>query len=312
MLRITRYSAPLKMQWDHFVGDSKNGALLFYRDFLEYHSDRFVDHSLVAWSGSEIIGLMPANLTGSTFWSHQGLTFGGWIVGSSMRAAMMLSLMETLKHYLASETEVRRVIYKCIPRIYHKQPAEEDLYALFRIGAQLTRRDVAVALRPKDRLPVSEQRKRNIRRAVRCGVEVRASNDFVGYHEILTNALARHHVLPVHSTTELCLLQSRFPDRVKLYASFLGSQMVAGAVVFDSGHTVHTQYLATSDEGRSTGALDILLDSLASHVYSDREYLSFGISTEQGGMHLNEGLMSQKEGFGGRSFVHDFYEFPVN
>ena len=37
------------------------------------------------------------------------------------------------------------------------------------------------------------------------------------------------------------------------------------------------------------------------------EYLDFGISTEQDGKWLNEGLIFQKEGFGGRAVCYDQY-----
>ena len=51
----------------------------------------------------------------------------------------MLSLMEGLREHLRS-AGVRRAVYKTIPHIYHRMPAEEDLYALFRLEARLIRR----------------------------------------------------------------------------------------------------------------------------------------------------------------------------
>jgi len=87
--------------------------------------------------------------------------------------------------------------------------------------------------------------------------------------------------------------------------------LLAGALVYDFGHVAHTQYLASSDEGREFGALDFLLANLLDTVYANRRYFSFGISTEQEGRYLNEGLIFQKEGFGGRAVVHDFYELEL-
>ena len=76
----------------------------------------------------------------------------------------------------------------------------------------------------------------------------------------------------------------------------------------DMGHVVHTQYLASSAEGKRDGALDLLLHNLITVVYADRSYFDFGVSTENGGGYLNEGLIFQKEGFGARSVVYDTYE----
>ncbi|MCB1471160.1 MAG: GNAT family N-acetyltransferase, partial [Rhizobiaceae bacterium] len=118
----------------------------------------------------------------------------------------------------------------------------------------------------------------------------------------------RHGATPVHSLAELALLMGRFPDHIRLYGAYLGADLVAGAIVFETPQVAHTQYLAASDTGRAAGALDLLLDWLIREVYPDKSCFSFGISTEEGGTVLNEGLIAQKEGFGGSAFVHDFYE----
>jgi hypothetical protein len=84
--------------------------------------------------------------------------------------------------------------------------------------------------------------------------------------------------------------------------------MLAGVLVYEYGAVAHTQYLANSDDGRELGALDLVVDHLINHHYPSRaEYLSLGISTEEDGRVLNAGLCAQKEEFGGRAVVHDFY-----
>ena len=104
---------------------------------------------------------------------------------------------------------------------------------------------------------------------------------------------------PVHTPQELRLLKSRFPDQIRLFGAFVGDQLFAGALVYDFGHVVHSQYLATSEEGKAVGALDYLLAHLLDEVSRQKQHFSFGISTENNGQYLNEGLVFQKEGFGG-------------
>ena len=53
------------------------------------------------------------------------------------------------------------------------------------------------------------------------------------------------------------------------------------------------------------------MDYLINECYSSKEYFDFGISTENEGLFLNEGLTSQKQEFGGRGIVYDFYEIRV-
>ena len=133
--------------------------------------------------------------------------------------------------------------------------------------------------------------------------------DLEAFWDILAGILmSKHKKKPVHTVAELRLLQSRFPDRIRLHVVRNGQEVVAGALIYDMGHVVHTQYLASSEFGKNNGALDMLLHNLITDVYADRTYFDFGVSTENGGGYLNEGLIFQKEGFGARSVVYDTYE----
>lgn len=132
------------------------------------------------------------------------------------------------------------------------------------------------------------------------------------YVKILSDVLKKYHdTTPVHTGAELKMLAERFPENIKLYTGELDGKILAGAVVFENGDTVHTQYLANSDEGRISGALDCVIDYLLNEIYADKKYFDFGISNENAGRYLNRGLIAQKEGFGGRAVVHDFYELKI-
>ena len=84
MIEIVRYESSYKSRWNDFVSKSKNGSFLFYRDYIEYHSDRFTDSSLLFFENDVLIAVMPANVTGAVFHSHEGLTFGGVISNKQM------------------------------------------------------------------------------------------------------------------------------------------------------------------------------------------------------------------------------------
>ena len=60
-LNIVRYTAEQKTVWDSFVATSKNGTFLFMRDYMDYHADRFADHSLMFYKGGRLIALLPGN-----------------------------------------------------------------------------------------------------------------------------------------------------------------------------------------------------------------------------------------------------------
>ncbi len=117
----------------------------------------------------------------------------------------------------------------------------------------------------------------------------------------------RHGVAPVHTATETEYLQSTFPENIRLFVAAKEGRMVAGSLVYVTPLVAHTQYLANSEEGRSCGALDYVVDKLISEVYPEKRYFDFGISTEDGGRILNEGLAAQKQEYGARGVVYNEY-----
>lgn len=277
---------------------------------MDYHADRFVDSSLVVERGEEIVAVFPASIRDTVVTSHGGLTYAGLITTHDLRADNTLAVFELMgEHY--RQAGVSQVIYKPVPHVFHAYPAEEDLYALQRMGARLLRRDISSVVPLQDRVSFSDARRRAVRRAAAAGVQVRRGHDLAEYHALLGDVLRRHEAVPTHSLAELQLLQSRFPDQIVLHEARQGEVLLAGVLVYDFGRTVHSQYIAASEEGRRIDALSLLLGELVSEIYADRTYFSFGISTEQQGSVLNSGLIAQKESFGARAVVHDFYEWVL-
>lgn len=310
MVKVRPYRASDAAAWDAVVGRSRNGNFLHRRGYMDYHADRFTDSSLVVERGSEIVAVFPASLRESVATSHGGLTYAGLIATHDLRADSTLSVFELIgEHY--RQAGVSRVIYKPVPHVFHTYPSEEDLYALQRVGARLVRRDISSVVPLRERVSFSEARRRAIRRAGAVGVKVQRGNDLTEYHALLGEVLRRHDVAPTHSLAELQLLQSRFPEQIVLHEARQGDALLAGVLVYDFGRTVHSQYIAASEEGRRVDALSLLLGTLVSETYTDRIYFSFGISTEQAGTVLNSGLIAQKESFGARAVVHDFYEWVL-
>lgn len=309
-LSIIPYEPEKRLVWDEIIRRSKNGNFLHLRDYMDYHAHRFDEQSLVVMRKGKPVAVFPANRQQHMVISHAGLTYGGLIYGTELHAAEVLEIFDLLaEHYRRLGAQTLR--YKAIPHVFHRYPAEEDLYALFRLRARLVRRDISSVIPLSQRIKLSDSRKCVIRKAEKHGVVFVPDANLSDYHRLLEMVLGRLGAKPVHTLAELELLQGRFPDRIRLFAAEGGGRMLAGALVYDFGHVVHTQYLASSDEGREIGALDFVLSRLMGEVYSDRQYLSFGISTERDGQYLNEGLIFQKEGFGARAIVHDFYELEL-
>jgi len=158
-----------------------------------------------------------------------------------------------LKKFL-KEKNIEKIIYKCIPYIYHKLPAEEDKYALFINNAQLFRRDVTVTVYLANKIKCQEQRKRAVKKALKNDLVIEKSENFKQYWNILEETLkSKHNSKPVHSVDEIIKLSNLFPENIKLFIAKKDNEILAGTVVFENETIVHTQYLANSDKGRELG-----------------------------------------------------------
>jgi len=311
-MEIIRYTDEYKATWDEFVKKAKNSHFFFQRDYMEYHNDRFEDFSLFVFDEKQtIISILPCNIKDNILYSHQGLTFGGFLTDENIKVNTMLEIFISLNEFCLKE-KIEKIIYKCIPYIYHKQPSDEDRYALFVNDAKLIRRDVSSTINLKDRIEYQEQRRRAIKKAEKNNLIFEQSNKIEEYWKILEETLLiQHGVSPVHNAIEIEKLIKNFPDNIKLFVAKKEDRIIAGTLIFENEKIIHTQYLANSTEGRNLGALDFVLNKLITEVFKNKTYFDFGISTENNGRHLNNGLITQKEGFGSRAVVHDFYEYII-
>jgi hypothetical protein len=309
---IERYYPDHAEEWDAFVSESKNATFLFMRTFMDHHRDRFQDHSLIIRKDDKIFALMPANRVGDELHSHQGLSYGGLITSQTMTTPRMLQIFKQLLEHLRS-AGLRRLYYKTIPAIYHLIPAEEDLYALFLADATLRRRDTLSVIPLQRRGPVQMRRRRGSAKAKRQGIVVSEGFGWRRFWTLLSDVLWRRYgVDPVHSVDQIEYLSSQFPDNIRLFEARHANELLAGVVIFESAMVAHVQYIAASEVGRKAGGLDLLFEYLVEQVFHEKPYFDFGISNENQGRYLNIGLIEQKEGFGARTLVHDFYEVDLD
>ncbi len=307
-MRIELYTNTYKNQWDNFVKTAKNSHFFFYRDFMEYHKERFEDFSLIILDDKgNIIALLPANRVNEKLYSHQGLTFGGLITSVKMKSVIMLEIFKAIKIFLLSY-DIKELIYKSIPYIYHTKAAQEDRYALFRENATLYQTQLSATIYLDKPLKYSNGRKWRLKKVKQLSLVIKESDNFDKFWDLLHQILEKHHgAKPVHNLSEITYLQKTFPKNIKLYEVYKEDQLMCGGVVFENEDIAHLQYVANSDEGRTIGALDLLIDHLIKGVYKEKKYFDFGTSNEDNGKVLNEGLIDQKERFGASGVVHDTF-----
>ena len=313
MITITPYSIEYKEIWDDFIAKSKNATFLFYRNYMDYHADRFQDCSLMIFKEKKVIALFPANIKDDTIYSHQGLTFGGLLLSERSTTTETLEIFEQICSYF-KVLNIKKMVYKCIPHIYSKHPAQEDLYALFRLNAKRITCNISSTIVQAHPIIFTELRKRGVKKAMRNELDIVKYDKFDLFWEMLRNNLQeKYDAQPVHSVDEITFLRNKFPENIEHYLVFTKDKVpIAGTVMFISDQVAHVQYISSTIDGRNAGALDFLFDYLVHHAYRDKICFDFGISTERMGNYLNEGLIFQKEGFGGRGVVYEIYEILLS
>jgi hypothetical protein len=297
--------------WDAFVDTSRNGTFLFRRDYMEYHRERFQDFSLIITSGSRLSALFPANRDGDTVISHAGLTFGGMVLDWRATVGSVVTMLSAIVNLLRAEG-IRTLVYKTIPTIYHRAPAEEDRYALFRLGAQVVRRDVLTAISPMSSWQPRPKRSWSWKRAHLTGVHVGPSGDWPGFWRVLGERLReKYGASPVHSLEEITALATKFPTAIRLLTATVNGEIAAGAALYESAQVVRVQYSATNADARAYGLLDLVLRTAIEDARRKGKWFDFGACTQRDGIWLNDSLARYKESFGGRTVVQDSYRLDL-
>ncbi len=340
---IRKYTPEMKREWDAFVDTSRNATFLFKRDYIDYHSDRFRDASCLAYKGNRLMALLPANLTpDGVIHSHQGLTYGGWILPSShIDGADLLEIFETAIIYWRN-SGYTALDYKPLPTIYHLTPSQEDIYALYRLGANVSEVNLSMALPLSEPIKFNQLRRRSLAKASRLPITIEETEDVKGFMNLVERCLnERYSAKPVHTAEELKLLKMRFPDNIRFFiltcddptpdtlssspqSSEKATQVndslslpasdksiQAGVCIYDTGLVAHTQYIATTPFARKENLLTPLIHRLITDIFSTRKYFDFGTSNQSTGPHLNAGLLRQKASFGATGVAHLRYHLPL-
>lgn len=314
MFQIRRYAEGDKLMWNDFVAKSRQGTFLFDRNYMDYHRDRFTDHSLLVMREGKLFALLPANSEETTLWTHQGLTYGGLLTGDDARAADVCDVFEALNGYLLSHG-FRRVVYKAMPWIYQRIPSEEDLYALFNVcNARLLRRYISSAIIFGAAPKWQRLRRRCARNAAVSGVVVEQDDSaYAEFWPILTRHLEeKYGVRPVHTLEEMLRLHANFPENIRLYVARIDGKVIGGILFYVTRQVLHPQYSSATALGDKLHALD----AIYSEVLLGRHYgcpiFDFGNSNEDGGHYLNRNLIFEKEGWGGRGVCYDWYEYELH
>lgn len=312
-MEVIPYNSERKTDWDNFIRQSKNGTFLFYRDFMEYHQDRFTDFSLMVYEKKKLLAVLPANRVGDKLFSHRGLTYGGLVLSQKIKFDKVLSAFQQVLAFLHSEN-IKSLQIKAIPKIYQTYPSDEMDYLLFLLEAKLVRCDLSSSLALENKLKIQANRTQGSKKAEKQALTIKKETNFeLFWEEILVpNLKKNHNAKPVHSAKEIKKLTQLFPKSIHQYNVYQAEKIVAGATLFETENVAHVQYISANADKQKLGSLDFLFQYLIEEKYTHKKYFNFGTSNENQGKNLNKGLLYWKECFGARAVAQNFYEVSTN
>ena len=308
-IKVIRYENQLKNNWDGFVNEAKNGTFLFQRNFMEYHSDRFDDFSLLFFLDDELVALLPACKIGTVCYSHKGLTYGSLVVKKQCKFHLYKDIFTALIHFLKAENFTELII-KTIPSIYCES-GNDELSFLHQFYHGAVEMNIGSVIFNTKEIVFSKSIVRNAKNASKKGIELRKSNDFTTFWNdlLLPRLEERFNKKPIHSLNEIIYLKERFSDKIELYAAFLNNEMIAGTILFNNKNFVKSQYIASKSNYNKLGGLDLLHYEIIKNLKTD--FFDFGTSSEDLSNAENSNLLAWKEQFGARTIVFPTYTFKI-
>ncbi|MBE2255806.1 MAG: GNAT family N-acetyltransferase [Ignavibacteria bacterium] len=312
--KIIKYSPFYKSLWNDFNEICHNSSFLFNRNYIEYHYDKFQDYSLLIFDNEELKAILPGNIVNNSYYSHQGLTYGGLAYNKETKLLDIIRIFYHILKYLHQQN-INLIYYKCLPKIYNLLPSDEMDWVLFKLSAVSYRRDCSLSILNSNPVPFQNRRLRLIKKAAKLNpiiLEEKKPGIEKFWCEILEpNLLTKFGVKPVHSINEILYLMNKFPTNIKHFNIYEGRNLMAGTTIYINNNVAHAQYISGNENGRKNGFLDYLFSYLITNTFKDFKYFDFGICNENAGRDLNIGLLEWKEGFGARTIIHDFYEIKT-
>lgn len=310
---VRKYLSQDYSNWNAFIDKAKNATFLFHRDFMEYHSDRFQDFSLIVLDGDKWIAVLPANISDNEVISHQGLTYGGMVYDNSLKLSNTIEIFKNILAFL-NENKIEKLHLKTMPPIYCDFPSDEIQYALFLTDARLSRRDCLAVIDNQKKNKIASGRMEGIKKGTSLGLKVMEETNFSSFWNVILipNLEKKYAVQPVHTLDEIEYLHSKFSRNIRQFNVYHNGEIVAGTTIFETKNVAHSQYISANEDKNELGSLDFLYHYLITEVFKNKPFFDFGISNENQGRNLNKGLSFWKESFGARTITQDFYEVETS
>jgi hypothetical protein len=298
--------------WNNFVGTAKNATFLFHRDFMEYHSDRFQDFSLLVFEEDKLVSIIPANCTEDKVYSHSGLTYGGFVLGKAVGENDFRMIYTAVVDFLKTEKKKQLVIKEMLS-FYHQTETTNFADFFIEKGAEIINKKMNLAIDFKSDYTISKSKKKHYKRLQSESLVVKKEENFETFWaKVLTPLLnEKYNTKPLHSLSEITFLQQKFSHNIEQYSLYCDEEILAGITIFKTQNVVKSQYGATTEKGKKHRALDYLFIHLIEKFGKSFDYFDMGTIDNNSDLGYNEGLFNQKKELGCDLYYQNTYQIAL-
>lgn len=309
---VKRYHSDDFTLWNDFIDQATNATFLFHRNFMEYHSDRFQDFSLLVFQENVLQAVFPANCIDNQIFSHQGLTFGGFIFGDEFPLGEIKAVLSETFGFLQKQGFVQCEIKAMLP-FYAPVFFAEMQQVLCDKQSKIIGHKMNLAIDFQSDYTISKSKLKHYRRLQSEGLEVKKEADCtVFWQKVLEPLLLeKYQTKPLHSLTEINSLQSKFPDNIEQYNVYRDGEILAGITLFKTATVIKSQYGATTENGKKFRALDYLFLYLIDCFKADYHYFDMGTVDDNSELGYNEGLLNQKKELGCSVYSQNIFQIAL-
>ncbi|MEO7977157.1 GNAT family N-acetyltransferase [Flavobacterium sp.] len=299
--------------WNDFIDHAKNATFLFHRDFMEYHKDRFEDYSLLVFDGKKLVAVLPANKSGETLYSHQGLTYGGLVLSPKSKLYNIIFIFKSILQYL-NVNKISKLILKQIPSIYCNYLSDEIDYLIYICKGKIIMKNNISIISLENNLTISKSRMECIRRGKKLNLIIKEENNLESFWNdlLMPNLSEKYGSKPVHTVKEIEFLHKKFPTNIRHFNVYHGDKLVCGTTVFITKNVVKPQYISGNEDNNMLGSIDFLYDFLIKEIAKNKKFFDFGPSHDSSDLHIVKGISFWKESFGANSLIQNFYEVETS
>ena len=309
---VKRYCSDDFALWNDFISQATNATFLFDRNFMEYHADRFQDFSLLVFEEDILQAVVPANCKDNQIFSHQGLTYGGFVFRNEFPIGQIEKVLSETFSFLQSQGFVKCEIKAMLP-FYAPDFHAEIQQVLSDKQAKITAQKMNLAIDFRTEYSISKSKLKHYRRLQSEGLVVKKEADCtIFWQEVLEPLLLeKYQTKPLHSLAEINSLQSKFPNHIEQYNLYRDGEILAGITLFKTATVIKSQYGATTENGKKFRALDYLFLYLIDSFKADYDYFDMGTVDDNSELGYNEGLLNQKKELGCSVYSQNIFQIAL-